>query len=293
MLSLDFDILWISKCNYPAKHVIKKHYHDYYQIVFILNGEGEIILGNNVYNADINQVYIFKPNVEHIIKASKFKLLNIVELKFYCNNTISESLAYQLPSIIKDTGQSIRTAFINIVEEVKMQDKYTEHIINSLLTQIIFSLIRISDQETSYLYRKNIDRVNYKVYRTIKNEKESNEPLTAVIDYIRQNYSMEIKLNDLAEMAYLSPIYFCSVFKEKYGVSPIQYLQSVRLENAKKLLIGTNNSITSISERVGFQSVHYFSRFFKTHEGITPNEFRRRNQDFIIRDFRGDITDFS
>ena len=56
---------------------------------------------------------------------------------------------------------------------------------------------------------------------------------------------MEIKLNDLAEMAYLSPIYFCSVFKEKYGVSPIQYLQSVRLENAKQLLIGTN-SITSI-----------------------------------------------
>ncbi|HOJ09712.1 MAG TPA: AraC family transcriptional regulator [Clostridiales bacterium] len=293
MLSLDFDILWVSKCTYPAKHVIKKNYHDYYQIVFILNGEGEIILGNNAYNTSVNQVYIFKPNVEHSIKASRFKLLNIVEVKFYCNNTISESLVYQLPSIIKDTGQSIRTAFVNIVEEVKMQDKYTEYIINSLFTQIIFFLVRISETEPSYSCRKNIDRVNYKDDRSIRNEKEGDEPLTAIIDYIMQNYFMEIKLIDLAEIVYLSPIYFCSIFKERYGVSPIQYLQSVRLENAKKLLIDTNNSITTISERVGFQSVNYFSRYFKTHEGITPNEFRRRNQNFIIKDFRGDITDFS
>ncbi|NMB98175.1 MAG: AraC family transcriptional regulator [Clostridiaceae bacterium] len=50
---------------------------------------------------------------------------------------------------------------------------------------------------------------------------------------------------------------------------------------------------TLISQKVGFQSVHYFSRFFKAHEGITPNEFRRRKQNFIIKDYQGNITDFS
>lgn len=293
MLPLDFKILWVSKCTYPAKHVIKKNHHDYYQIVFILNGEGKIIFNDNVYGASINQVYIFKPNVDHMIESSKFKSLSIVELKFYCNNTVSESMIYQLPSIIKDVGQPIRTSFINIVEEVQLQDKYTEYIIKALLTHIIFSLIRISDQETNYSYKKSKVTVSCKGDENIKNKKESEDPLVVVIDYIRKNYYMEIKLNDLAEMAYLSPIYFCSVFKEKYGVTPIQYLQNIRHENAKRLLIDTDNSITIIAEKVGFQSVHYFSRFFKTHEGITPNEFRRRNQEFIIKDFRGNITDFS
>lgn len=99
-------------------------------------------------------MYIFKPNVDHMIESSKFKSLSIVELKFYCNNTVSESMIYQLPSIIKDVGQPIRTSFINIVEEVQLQDKYTEYIIKALLTHIIFSLIRISDQETNYSYKK-------------------------------------------------------------------------------------------------------------------------------------------
>jgi len=117
--------------------------------------------------------------------------------------------------------------------------------------------------------------------------------LDSVVEYIHQNYSNEIKLKDLADIAYLSPIYLCSAFKDRFGVSPIQYLQNIRCDNAKKLLADTNETVTTIAEKVGFQSINYFSRFFKSHTGITPNEFRRRNQNFFIKDYQGDITDYS
>ncbi len=291
MFPLDINLLWVSKCTYPAKYIIKKNHHDYYQIVFILNGEGKITNGDHVIHASINQAYIFKPNVDHKIEASKYKSLHIIELKFYCNNVTTESLVSRLIPFIKDVGQSMRTSFINFVEEIKNQDDYSLYIINSLLTQLIFGWKRMSAQE-----RNGYNERNGKAIYVNKDSHDNGikkDPLDSTIEYIRENYSSEIKLNDLAEIAYLSPIYFCSAFKERYGISPIQYLQNIRCENAKKLLIDSDDTITIISERVGFQSIHYFSRYFKSREGITPNEFRRRNREFFIIDYQGNITDYS
>ncbi|HHV96462.1 MAG TPA: AraC family transcriptional regulator [Clostridiaceae bacterium] len=286
---LDFNLLWISRCIYPAKHVVKTNQHDYYQMVFVLGGEGVISISDEKYNTSINQLYIFKPNVRHRMVASEYKPLSTVELKFYCNNAITENLIDQLPSFIKDTGNYIRTAFVNIIEEIKTQDVFTEHLIKALLTQIILNLVRLSNKNKVPYSDNHPDRISF----TESNSKNSNEPLDKVVDYIRRNYFLEIKLNYLAEMVHLSPVYFCSIFKEKYGITPIQYLKSVRHENAKNLLITTNDSITAIAEKVGFQSVHYFSRVFKLIEGITPNEYRKRFKDYIIKDFKGDMTDFS
>ncbi|NSW92051.1 MAG: helix-turn-helix transcriptional regulator [Firmicutes bacterium] len=286
MHSKDFNLLWVSKCMYPAKHIVKTNYHDYYQIVFILSGEGEITISNFTYNVEVNQVYIFKPNVKHSIMASKLKSLNTVELKFYCNNVMTSAYLNELPPRIENTSEVIRNAFINIIEELKKPDQYTESIISCLLNQIVLYLTRKLYQEEKQLF-KSIGKID------LKSDKNNTDPLDNVVNFINREYHKEIKLNDLADMVHLSPVYFCSVFKERYGVSPIKYLQNIRLENAKKLLYSSNESVTRISEKVGFQSVHYFSRFFKAREGITPNEFRKRNQGFIYRDFHGNMTDFS
>ena len=285
---IDLDLLWISKCTYNPKHIIKMHHHDYYQVIFILNGESKITIGGSMYNASVNQVYFIKPNVEHVIEASQFKSLNIIELKFYSQNVMTQNLLHQLSTKIDGADRAIRSSFINIVEEVKKQDEYTEPILKCLVTEIFCSLLRLSNQETKHM------TVNTGVDAKYIGAHEKNlSPLDKVLDYIRYNYSKEIKLQDLVDIAYLSPIYFCSAFKDKYAITPMQYLQSIRCEVAKTMLIETNESITSISEKVGFQSIHYFSRLFKSHEGISPNEFRKRNQDFIIKDYKGNITDFS
>lgn len=283
MSTKDFSLLWVSKCTYPAKHIVYTNFHEYYQVVFILGGEGKIIVDGSTYDVKVNELYIFKPNVKHSILASKIKSLNTVELKFFCNNVTSEACLNQLAPLVEDNDESVCNAFINIINEVKTPDIHTENMISLIINQIIIYLTRS-------LYRKaeqslkNISKVdsNY--------SSKNKDPLYNVINYIKEKYYQQIKLNDLAKMAYLSPVYFCSIFKEKYGVSPIQYLQNIRLDNARKLLCNTDESVTKISEKVGFQSVHYFSRFFKAREGLSPNEYRRRHQGFIYKDFNGNIT---
>lgn len=257
MHNKDFNLLWVSKCTYPAKHIVNTNYHEHYQIVFILSGEGKIVVNGCMHDVEVNEVYIFKPNVKHSILVSTSKSLNTVELKFYCNNIANAAWLNQLAPLVTNTGEAVRNAFINIINEVKYPDIYSENMINNILNQIILYLIRGLYRKEDEQSIKNITKVDYSA------PKQDKDPLDDVVNYINNEYHREIKLNDLAEMIYLSPVYFCSIFKEKYGVSPIQYLQNIRLEKAKKLLCNTNESITKIAEKVGFQSVHYFSRFFK------------------------------
>lgn len=286
MAKFDFNILWVSKCTYPPKHVVKKNQHDYYQIIYVLNGDGKISIESSIYNCEKGQVYICKPDIEHKIEASKVKTLITIELKFYCNNIASKNMMHKLPYFLEDVGQQTKMSFLNIIDEISKHDNYTEKITEALFTQIILYLTRDSLNEKKQPSRIYLEKTDSCGISKI-------DPLNIVIDYIKLNYFTKINLNDLAEMVHLSPVYFCSIFKERCGISPIQYLQMIRHENAKRLLINSNDSITMVSEKTGFQSVHYFSRAFKNNEGITANEFRRRNQGYIIKDFRGNITDFS
>ena len=64
-----------------------------------------------------------------------------------------------------------------------------------------------------------------------------------------------------------------------YGTTPIKYINNLRMKKAKELLANSDMSISEISELVGFQSIHYFSRNFKEREGCAPLAYRRKHQD--------------
>jgi AraC-type DNA-binding domain-containing proteins len=287
MDALDFDILWVSRCDYKPRHVVKMNFHDFFQVVFVFNGEGIICVDGVERKTEINQLYIIRPFVKHMISASSGKPLNTVELKFYCSDEYTNQMLHILPQFIEKADSNIRGVFVGIIEEIKGKNSYFKEIIKSQLSQIFYYVYRgctnqFNNQTSEEMFQKGSEKHIVK-----------SEVVQEAIRYINENYSSEIKLNDLAEHVHLNPGYFCSVFKEEYGISPIHYLQMIRLENAKNMLANSNQSITDIANQVGFQSIHYFSRFFKANVGLTPNDFRHRNQGFICVDFLGNYTDFS
>ncbi|MFC2175824.1 helix-turn-helix domain-containing protein [Bacteroidota bacterium] len=85
----------------------------------------------------------------------------------------------------------------------------------------------------------------------------------------------EIDFKKLAEANNLSYSRFRTIFKSKMGVSLQQYLIGERLENAKRLMINTDLSLTEISDKTGFNSLFYFSKVFKSKMGYPPSKIRR------------------
>ncbi|MDD9268934.1 response regulator [Paenibacillus sp. GCM10023248] len=93
--------------------------------------------------------------------------------------------------------------------------------------------------------------------------------------FILENYANEnLTLNDAAQQAYMSMNYFSGLFKQKKGISFIEYVTRVRLAKAKELLVETNLKAYEIAAKVGYGDPQYFSVIFKRHHGMTPKEYR-------------------
>jgi len=98
------------------------------------------------------------------------------------------------------------------------------------------------------------------------------------INYIDANYNKPITLADVAKASHLSISRLAHIFKEQMGITIIDYLTSVRIERAKQLLLATDQNCTEICFEVGYNNQSYFTRTFKGLVGMTPRQFKGRNQ---------------
>ena len=80
----------------------------------------------------------------------------------------------------------------------------------------------------------------------------------------------------ISDLISMNSSYFSSLFKKKTGLNLINYLQNVRIEKSKQLLLNTNQKLYEISEAVGIPNVKYFFKLFKDYTGVTPSEFRKK-----------------
>ena len=94
------------------------------------------------------------------------------------------------------------------------------------------------------------------------------------VDYIKRNYMKKITLEEVASHVYLSPSYFSKIFKEEMKVNFNTYLNNVRIEMSKKLLMDDSIVLVDLSNLVGFEDQSYFSKVFKKITGVSPGKYR-------------------
>lgn len=97
-----------------------------------------------------------------------------------------------------------------------------------------------------------------------------------VMAYIHAHFAENITLDAIAEQVSLSPTYLCKLFKQIKGVNIIAYIQHVRIEKAKTLLLNTNYKVYELASLVGYEDAKYFSQIFKKMVGASPSDFRKQ-----------------
>ncbi|MCP8968266.1 helix-turn-helix transcriptional regulator [Ectobacillus ponti] len=99
-----------------------------------------------------------------------------------------------------------------------------------------------------------------------------------VVTYIKKHYADNIQIADMAEELHYHADYLARCMQKTMGISPLQYMNEVRLAQAKKLLAGTSAKVKEIAKLVGVQDEAYFSRLFRKREGMSAQEYRRAVQ---------------
>lgn len=107
--------------------------------------------------------------------------------------------------------------------------------------------------------------------RNIKNSKL----LSDAMNYIRANYRENLSLENVAQQVFISPFYLSHLFKEELGITFVEYLTRIRMEEAKRLLKEPRLSIVAIASEVGYEDASYFSKVFKKNLSISPNQYRK------------------
>lgn len=97
-----------------------------------------------------------------------------------------------------------------------------------------------------------------------------------ILKYLRDNFTERLSLEELSCVFHLSPKYFSRFFKKNFQMTLTEYLNSLRLENAVRLLSGTELSVTEIALQSGFHNVSYFIRCFRKCYGCSPLGYRRK-----------------
>ena len=132
----------------------------------------------------------------------------------------------------------------------------------------------VIDTVTMHLFRYQSDVDFFENSRTVSIQSED-RAIANAIKVINRDYSKKINLNKLAEMSFLSYVQFARRFKHATGVTPQEYINDVRMKNARYLLSESRLSIKEIAVSCGYSNEYYFSKFFKEYNKITPSTYRK------------------
>lgn len=102
----------------------------------------------------------------------------------------------------------------------------------------------------------------------LKNDSATIGMIQQVQKTIRERYSENLTINELAAQVYLTPTYLCLLFRQVTGTTINRYLTNVRMEKAKELLMDLSNKLYDVSYAVGYMNPSYFSRQFKKYVGL-------------------------
>ena len=95
------------------------------------------------------------------------------------------------------------------------------------------------------------------------------------IQYLQNHYASKLTLDEVANSVHISPTYLSRVFKREVGSSMVDFLNRIRIEKSKELLVDESARLIEVALQCGFESQSYFNRMFKQQCGMTPRQYRK------------------
>lgn len=269
-----------------------KHFHSQYEIFYILEGERLFFFDNREYLAKPGDLILVNSNLIHMTRSLPGTdrghnriILYITKEKISAFDSLYPAL--QLTSFFNNfyglyhLDEEQKCLFLNLYHHfrhmfAKKERNYKLGIELETVSYLFKLMSYVQSQEQALPHFSDNPK-----YQTAY----------AVADYLSEHCEQPVSLEELSARFFLSKSYICRIFKEITGYNIKEYANIHRIKKAKRLLEETDKSISDIAHMLGFESLTYFERVFKTYATIPPLKYRKtlntityKNESFTLSD---------
>ena len=281
----DDESVYIQLSDEFKEYVGIVHKHEFIEIVYIISGRATHIIDGKSYQVKKGDISVINRKEEHCFFADeeyeeKFIAYDLMFTPDFLNNDILSgedfsilSNSFLFYSLFPDENGYIRR--LNLIENCNFE-------FGSVFDKIYYEY---KNRQTGYL---NLIRVYtaeliIKLFRKIESSEKSSltqsqrDIVKSVIDYIKTNYNINIRMEDISSKLFFNKNYIGKLFKQETGMPVSDFIREIRINEACRQLKETDKIITEIAPSCGYNDMKSFYAAFKKSTGMTPNDYRKKH----------------
>ena len=245
------------------------HFHESIEFIRVECGDVECCIGTEKYKCSAGDIIFIPPYALHgVISLNDDSVIRGVVFKM--SLVVGENSMLPIKNIL--SKDRITTPVFKYKTEINIKiGKSFQNAVD------LYSAERITYELDIKSVLCNLLSLVVSEYYINSDDIEKCDRLIPVMDYIKCNYKEQIHISELSGILNICDDHLIRLFRETIGITPMKYINRIRLEEAQKMLVNTDYSVTEISYRAGFSNISYFSKIFTDVFEQTPRQYRRKN----------------
>lgn len=262
--------------EFAKNYVFEGESHPFWEFVYVDKGEVDAVRDGEIVHLTKGQIIFHKPNEFHTLMADGKSAPNILIVSFDCTSpdmsffenriaNIGDHERRLMATIIAESEKAFSTPLDDpwTIRLERREDAETgcEQFIRIGIEWLLLSLIRNSSMKQT------------KAPVSLIKENSQSEIFDKIVKYMEDNLDKQLMLSEICRDNLVGRSYLQKLFREKTGGGAIDYFNRLKINAAKRMIRESSGNFTEISLKLGYNSIHYFSRQFKNVTGMTLSEY--------------------
>ena len=282
VLNIDINISIVVTIHYfehAKDYVFHGESHDFWEFVYVDRGKVEVMAGTQGYELGQGEIIFHKPKEYHNLWANGEIAPNLVIVTFICKSPSMDFFKNKILTI----GSAEKDLLAGIISEAKKvfssdlgdpdmeglerrgRDSFgSEQLIKIYLEQLLIKMIR---NNTAIKTKARLS--------SVAKERSDSNAVEKTAAYLRSHVQSALTFSDVLGHSNMSATSLKTMFKEKTGLSVMEYYRQLKIEKAKELIREEDLNITEVANKLGYKTIHHFSKQFKDIAGMSPSEYAR------------------
>lgn len=235
--------------------------NSFYELIYVDHGEMDVTVDDETYHMQKYDLMLYHPGQKHSLETTEDSSCSYMSIAFTMDTGIKGNLKNRVFHTRKDLYQTL-TRFMKAIQE---NTPLNMELAMLHLKEVLILLYQFDGEEKPA------------GQETTLQSHYDDTMLNEILVFIHNNVYASYTVEDLCQKFSISRSSLQALFRANLGMTPKQYISELKLNEAKKLISQHEHTISQVSDLLGFTSIHYFSRRFKSYFGIAPSEYAREH----------------